>query len=290
MAPPFRFATCNEIFKDSPFPQTCQQIRNCGYTGIEIAPFTLATHPREISGEQRRQLRSEMADAGLEFVGLHWILVSPEPLHVTTPDLELRKRSWQYLKELVDLCADLGGDTKADAQPGSNGVMVFGSPKQRSATGGMSPADAEQVFIEGLAGLAPHAFDRRVQVLVEALPMNQSDVITSLERAASVVHQINNPAIQTMFDTHNAIDETVPHTKLVRDYFDVIRHVHVNELDGKEPGQGDYPFGPLLQTLASLSYKGWVSLEAFDFSRSAETIAKGAFEHLNRQWESVHGE
>ena len=56
-------------------------------------------------------------------MGLHWLMVSPKPLHVTTSDEALRKRSWEYLSEiLLILCADLG--------PG--GVMVFGSPKQRA--------------------------------------------------------------------------------------------------------------------------------------------------------------
>src|SRR5512133_3976583 len=37
----FRQATCNEAFDKSPFADTCKIIRKAGYTGIEIAPFTL---------------------------------------------------------------------------------------------------------------------------------------------------------------------------------------------------------------------------------------------------------
>ena len=49
----FRHATCNEAFKDYDFREACSVIRSIGYTGIEIAPFTLADDPLDISPEQR---------------------------------------------------------------------------------------------------------------------------------------------------------------------------------------------------------------------------------------------
>ena len=45
-----------------------------------------------------------------------------------------------------------------------------------------------------------------------------------------------------MFDVHNAIDESEPHAALVDRYFDCIRHVHVNELDGRHCGTGALRF------------------------------------------------
>jgi sugar phosphate isomerase/epimerase len=82
--------------------------------------------------------------------------------------------------------------------------------------------------------------------------------------------------VQTMFDVHNAIDEREEHSELIRKYLPFIAHVHVNEPDGREPGAGDYDFAKLLSTLAELGYKGWISVEVFDFSRGAEEIARRA--------------
>jgi len=273
MTRPFRFSVCNEIYKDFKFRDACQHMKRLGYEGIEIAHFTLAESPRQISKADRQEYRRIMAEEGLSFVGLHWLMVSPEGLHVTTPNLEQRAKSWQHIHDLVDLCADLG----------QHGVMVFGSPKQRSTVGGMAAREAVAVFTEELAKVAPHAQDQGVRILVEALPSDQSDVINTLEEAASIVEQINNPALQTMFDTHNAADETEPHTDLVRRYFRHIAHIHVNEMDGREPGTGDYDFGSLLETLIELNFNGWVSLEAFDFSRDADLIAGGSLNHLRKK-------
>ena len=102
----FRHAICNEAFKDYDFREACRSIRSIGYTGIEIAPFTLADDPLDISAGRRAEYRRLITDEGLTFVGLHWLMVSPKPLHVTTSDEALRKKSWEYLSNLVDLCAD----------------------------------------------------------------------------------------------------------------------------------------------------------------------------------------
>lgn len=266
-----RHAICNEMFQSWSFADAAKFVRSTGYSGLEIAPFTLAETPAAISPAQRAEYRNILASEGLSFVGLHWLMVSPKGLHVTTPDRALRDRSWQHIRDLIDLCADLG----------PNGVMVFGSPVQRSTIDGATVEEATARYIEGLSSVAPQAAQRGVTILVEALPLEQADVVNTLAEAAAIVRQIGNPAIQTMFDTHNAVDEKEPHASLVEKYFDVIRHVHVNEMDGRHPGKGDYDFKPVLKTLKRLGYRGWISLEAFDFSFGAETIARESIDFLN---------
>jgi len=278
----FRYAMCNEAFEGRPFDEVCRTMRGFGYDGIEIAPFTLAADPLDVSAQRRGEYRRMMNSEGIEFAGLHWLLVTPKQVHVTTPDRALREQSWQYVSNLVDLCADLSGKSA------NNGVMVFGSPKQRSSTGGLSAAEATRNFIDGLASVAPHAEERGVTILMEALPHSQSDVVHTLEEATQVVRKINSPAVRTMFDCHNAEDETEPHDHLIAKYFDVIRHVHVNEMDGSHPGTGNYDFVTIFRALLKLGYKGWISLEAFDFAVGAETIASETINHLKEQEGKAH--
>ncbi|HEY1497851.1 MAG TPA: sugar phosphate isomerase/epimerase family protein [Candidatus Solibacter sp.] len=269
----FRHSICNEAFEKWPFADACKAIRKAGYTGIEIAPFTLAEKPRDVTAAQRVEYRDIITSEGLTFVGLHWLMVSPKGLHVTGPDAELRRQSWEHIRDLIDLCADLG----------PNGVMVFGSPKQRATTGGLTREQATRNYIDGLARVAPHAAARGVTVLVEALPSGQCDVIQTLEEADAIVREIASPGVETMFDVHNAIDEVEPHAVLVDRYFERIRHIHVNELDGRYCGTGDYDFKPVFETLRRRGYTGWISLEAFDFTPGAEALANQSLRFLETQ-------
>jgi D-psicose/D-tagatose/L-ribulose 3-epimerase len=275
MALPLRFSICNEVFGATPFAESCAAIKRIGYEGIEISPFTLAEDPATISADRRRELRQIIAGSGLEFVGFHWLMASPKGLHVTTADRALRERSWEHVRHLIDLCAALA-TPGATRQP----VMVFGSPQQRNAIGGMSTEEATEIFTAELARVAPRAEAAGVRILVEALPRNQSNIVNRLEEAVQVVEQIGSPAVRTMFDTHNAVDETEPHTEVIRRWFRLIEHVHVNEADGREPGTGTYDFASILAVLRDLRYAGWISLEVFDFSRGAEAIGRGSLEYL----------
>jgi len=273
MPHPFRHATCNEAFDKWPFRDACRAIRKAGYTGIEIAPFTLAETPAEITAAQRKQYRDIIQEEDLTFVGLHWLMMSPKGLHLTGPDAALRQRSWDHVRDLIDLSADLG----------AGGVLVFGSPKQRSTVEGVTREEATRRFAEGFAALAPKACSRGVTLLVEALPSDQSDVVTTLEEAVAIVRQVNSPAVQTMFDVHNTLDETEPHDVLIDRNFHLIRHVHVQELDGRHCGAGDYDYKPIVRMLARRGYKGWISLEAFDFSIGAERLVTESLRHLESE-------
>jgi D-psicose/D-tagatose/L-ribulose 3-epimerase len=263
----FKYSVCNEVFEKWDFAKTCRAIKEAGFDGIEISPFTLAEHLDQISSPRRHELRDIIRSEGLAFVGLHWLLVTPKGLHVTTSDKETRARSWDYVRKLVDLCADLG----------KGGVMVFGSPKQRASQGN-TPEEAAGNLKDGLAALAPHAGDRGVTILVEALPSKDTDVVNTLGQAVKIVKEINHPAIQTMFDFHNTPDEREPFVSLVKRYYSHIRHIHVNEMDGRYPGTGQTEFLPVFQTLVDLKYSRWVSLEVFDFKPGPVEIVRATME------------
>ncbi len=273
----FRHAICNEAFDKWDFAESCRVMKRLGYQGIEIAPFTLAEDPVDLTIERRREVRDIIVSEGLRFVGLHWLMVSPKGLHVTTPDETLRASSWQHIRNLIDLCADLGPD----------GVMVFGSPKQRGSVDGLTIAEATKNYVDGLASVAVQAEERGVKLLIEALPVEQTDVVLTLDEAVMHVKSIGSPAIATMFDTHNAVDEVEPHADLVEKHFEWIRHVHVNEIDGRHPGTGNYDFVSVFRKLNQLNYQGWISMEAFDFTPGAEVLAAESIQYLNRRIEEA---
>jgi D-psicose/D-tagatose/L-ribulose 3-epimerase len=267
---PSRFAICSETFAGMDFGSACKAAARVGYGGIEIEPSHLSPDPAALSREQRTEIRRRMRDVGIRCVGLHSFLKAPAGLHLTISDAVVRQRSWDYFARLVDLAADLADQA----------LMVLGSSKQRQAIDGTTPAEAKQRLIEGLGTMAPIARGRGVTILMEPLAPQLCNVINSLGEAMDVVRAVNNAAIATMFDCHNTAGEKKPVDALIREYYPHIRHVHLNEMDGQRPGAGDFPFRLLLRTLQELDYRGWLSVEVFNFQPDGETVAREAFQFL----------
>jgi sugar phosphate isomerase/epimerase len=270
----FRYAMCNESMAGLTWAEQCRIVSDAGYAGIEIAAFTLVKeNVLEITPTRRKEMVSMMKNAGLECVGLHWLLAPPpEGLHFTTPDADVRRKTVAYLDALVDFCGDLGGS-----------YMIFGSPKQRD-TRGISVEQAKKYFADGVVAVADHARQRGIEILVEPLGKRTTDVINTLAEASEIVERINHPSIKMMFDFNNTVDETEPFDVLLRRYYKNIHHVHVQEMGGRHLGTGtavnDYV--KAFQVLKDMRYNRWISLEVFDFSPGGEIIAAESMKTLKQ--------
>lgn len=132
------------------------------------------------------------------------------------------------------------------------------------------------------AACALYAAERGTVLPPESLVPNLCHALPSRGQAGPRVASVGEPAVQTMFDTHNTVSEAEPHDELIRRYAPYIRHVHVNEMDGRHPGTGNYDFGLLLRTLREIRYAGWISLEVFQFKPTGEQVARESAQFLRR--------
>ena len=95
-----KFAICQELFENWDWERQCAFSAELGYTGLELAPFTLAPRITDVSAEQRRSLRATAARHGVQIIGLHWLLAKTEGFHLTTTNSAVRQATSQYLIEL----------------------------------------------------------------------------------------------------------------------------------------------------------------------------------------------
>ena len=264
-----RYSICNETFQDWEWEPTCKRIAEIGYHGVEVAPFTLAADVREIAGPDRARIRSAAESAGLEIVGLHWLLVSPKGLSVTSPDPDLRQRTAEYLLALTQFCADLGGH-----------IMVFGSPAQRWRQNGDSEAVTVERYAECLKPSLELAHRHGITICVEPLPPPEASFILTLAEAAAVIQRLDHPAARTILDVKSASSEGAPIPDLIHRHAPLIAHVHANDANRRGPGFGQTDFRPILGALAEIGYDGYVSVEVFDYSPDPETIATNSLAYL----------
>jgi sugar phosphate isomerase/epimerase len=153
-----KFAICNELFEGWDFGDVCRLVKSAGYDGLEIAPFTLAAAPATLARARLIEMRQQARDAGIEIVGLHWLLAGTEGLHLTSPDIGARRRLADYLVTLAEICRVLGGD-----------ILVFGSPKQRAVAAGVNGDDAFKWASETFMAALPAVAELGVDICMEPL-------------------------------------------------------------------------------------------------------------------------
>ena len=102
-------ALCNEVLRTFPLKQQCELAARLGYDSLELAPFTLAAEPHRLTSAEIGSVRQLITNAGLNVVGLHWLLVSPPGLSITSADPDIRTATLEVLRGLVQLCAELDG-------------------------------------------------------------------------------------------------------------------------------------------------------------------------------------
>src|SRR5690606_7218555 len=200
--------------------------------------------------------------------GLHWLLVTPKGLSITTSDSAVRQKTRDVMLGLIDLCADLGGK-----------ILVHGSPQQRMVDPGESLEETWRKMRDLFAGIAPRAGERKVYYCIEALTPNETNTITSMEEAVQLVRDVDHPAFQTMIDTKaTATNESVPVEQVVERWLPtgMVRHIHFNDRNRRSPGQGEDRFTAVLQVLRRQNYDGYISMEPFDYhpdGRGSATFA-----------------
>lgn len=255
------FALCNEVLQPLGFAGQCAFAAKLGYAALEVAPFTLAADPMHITDAQAREFRRIAEDAGLKISGLHWLLVAPAGLSISSGDDALRMRTLGVMMRLVELCALMGGK-----------YLVHGSPKQRSTPEGSTREQAMARVTDVFARVAPFAQKHGMTYCIEPLSPRETDVINTVAEAAKIVDEVNSPALRTMIDCSAAGQvEREPIPALIERWMASghVAHVQVNDPNRRAPGQGTLRFGAILQAIERMRgqghYTGPVAVEPFDY-------------------------
>jgi len=274
-----KIAICNELFEGWDIAKVFDYAAQLGFDAVELAPFTLGETAADISAAERKRIREAAALAGIEIAGLHWLLVKPAGLYINHPDADIRRTTQNYLKELIDLCGDLGGQ-----------VLVHGSPQQRNVAEGWDPAASRQFALETFRVCAEAARSRDVFYCLEALTTADTNFINTIDEALQMVAEIGHPNFQTMLDCrsiHASAKAELPRVLKAALATGKLKHIHVNDPNDRGPGFGDLQFTPLLEILHEADYQGYISVEVFDFSPDPQTIAARSIGYLHGICESL---
>jgi D-psicose/D-tagatose/L-ribulose 3-epimerase len=260
-----KLSLCNEVVRELPFERQCELAAALGYGGLELAPFTLGEETYRMPAPERAAVRRACADAGVVISGLHWLLVAPKGLSITTADRAVWDRTVEVMRRLVGLCADLGGT-----------YLVHGSPDQRRLDDGPERAASAGRGEAAWAAVAAEAQAAGVTYCIEPLSPALTPFVTTVAEAAAIVERVKSPALKTMIDTAAAAGgEAEPVAAVFERWLSsgLIAHVHFNDRNRRGPGQGDDAFAPVLAALKRHDYGGWIGLEPFEYIPDGPTCA-----------------
>jgi len=266
-----KFAICNETYEGWGIEAVCEHAASCGYDGVEIAPFTLDADPLRLDEARAGAVARCAADAGVEIVGLHWLLVKPEGLHLTSPSAAVRERTVDFLKHLARLCAAMGG-----------GVLVFGSPKQRDVLEGQSYDDCFARAADACREVCQAAGPLGVTLALEPLARAETNFLVTAEETLRLIEAVGHPACRLHLDVKAMADEDKPIERIIADSGAYLRHFHANDANRRGPGFGEVDFVPIAAALKQAGYDGYVSVEVFDYRPDPRTIAARSLEYLKR--------
>jgi sugar phosphate isomerase/epimerase len=273
-----KFAICNEVYGDWPFEQVCDHAADAGYTGLEIAPFTLADDIFMIDSGICRQWMSVAERRDLEIVGLHWLFANTKGFNVTSSDQTVRAKTLAYLVRLIEVCRDLGGS-----------IMVLGSPQARQVEPGLTKLQANRNFVELLNQLLYVLNQTGVVLAIEPLGPAETNYLNTAQSVVDLIQQIGSDRIRLHLDVKAMCTEPTPIAALIRRYAPYLAHFHANDPNRQGPGMGDVDFSPILRALLDINYSGWISVEVFDFSPGVERLVSESLQYLTTTIRSLRG-
>ena len=264
----WKMSVCNEMFANlqdsTAFTGFLGDLRESGFDGVEFAPFSIFGDFSGNCAGLAVELKTILNGENLEFAGFHWLLASPEGLHISSADKAVRNRSRDHLLRLSELASILG-----------SGPLVLGSPGQRSSAAGEPVHDAVSRLTDTVRTIADRIAADGNRLLLEAVDHRHTDVLNTLEEVRSVLREINHSAIGGMFDFNNCSDEKDDWPELITRHREFIGHVHLNTPGGGYPekdNQWMVSYRKAFGKLAETGYSDWVSLEIFEKPENGRNV------------------
>lgn len=264
-----KYAICNETFEGWEHARICGFIADLGYTGLEIAPFTLANRITNVSTTFRTELQRTAEASGITILGLHWLLKNTEGFHLTSPEHEVQQRTGEYFAALAECCADLGGN-----------ILVLGSPLQRNLQSGVMRRQADDFAARTIEVALPVLERTKVTLALEPLGRAETDYLNTADETAALIERLAHPNVKLHLDVKAMSDESIPIPTIIASNANHTVHFHANDVNRRGPGFGDVDFKPILKSLNDTQYQGWVSVEVFDYMPDPDTIARESIRYL----------
>ncbi|MEG7531799.1 MAG: sugar phosphate isomerase/epimerase family protein [Hungatella sp.] len=251
----------------SPFPlvnpniyATVDFLAENGFDSIELHLL----HPSEVDGSR---IKEYCAAKGLLISSIGTgMAYGREGLSITSPDVQVRKRAIQRLKEQLDLASELECS------------IVIGSMRGEIRKGS-SKKEIDKQMIEGCKELCEYASAGKGSIVIEAIDRFETNYLQTAEEVMDIIEQVDSDKLGVHLDTYHMNMEECDWKKPVLLCGKKLRHVHVADNNRNYPGWGLIDFKPFLRALDEIGYDQTLTLECYP-RPDGKTAVKRGLQHL----------
>ena len=220
-----------------------KKVADMGYDGVEV-PFN------DLSVLNAYATRKACEAAG---VGLTSCCVMMPGTNLCSTKPEERKAGVERIKKMVDITAEMGGDTVAGPIYTPVGQL----------TGKARTADEWKWCRDGFRAASEHAEKAKIDLAIEPLNRFETYVLNTVGDATKLCQEVNHPRLKVQADTFHGNIEEKDTAAAIRACGPFLGHFHASESDRGVPGTGQVRWGEVFAALHDIGYDRWVTIESF---------------------------
>ena len=110
----------------------------------------------------------------------------------------------------------------------------------------------------------------------------EGDFLNTADLGKQLCEMVGSPNCRLHLDVKAMSTESKPIPRIIHECASLIEHFHANDPNRRGPGMGDVDFHPIFQALAEVDYRGWISVEVFDYEPGPERLASESMEYMEK--------
>ncbi len=222
------------------------RLREHGYEGVEF----IVKDPKVLDWDKVKRLADSV---GLEVCAITTGNIYTEcNLSLLTSDESIAQIAWRRLQEVIDFASVFKTKVNIGAL---RGKIPCGWTKE----------EAERKLLGYCRMAAAYAKPKGVEILLEPMAYILTDIVNSTNEAIHFIKKVNRDNWGLELDLFHMNLEDRSLGGSFRRAKPHLRHVHVCDSNRKPPGHGNLPFRSLIAALKAIQYRGFLSIECFQF-------------------------
>ena len=217
--------------------------------GVEIATTKLWHSPLAATKSEIEDYKHFWQSRNIEIVAMQALLFGRADLTIFD-NAETRQETLNYLVDTIELGSKLGAK-----------ILVFGSPKNRKS-GSLTWEQVEAIAIDFFHKLGENAAKLGMQFCIEPNPqVYDCDFINNSRQGLELVNKADSAGFGLHLDSASMTLSNEFIAQALKQSFSKLCHFHISEPLLAPIGEGNVNHQIFAETLASLNYQGWTSVE-----------------------------